>query len=262
VTIAPDDWFSQPHRVRMDWGWRGARNAAARGDAVVVVDVLRFSTAAIAAAERRVIIYPAANANELKSIELNYGASATGNGLAPASYDELSAGQKFALYSPNGATCVRRATEAPAVLIGALVNASAVAECINWMLKNTTISITVLACGERWHGAGDGSEDGALRFAVEDYLGAGAILSMCAGDALSPEARVCAGAFGAAISNLKDLILRCGSGIEQIAKNDRLSVERAAKLDLHRAVPVLHGDSLIPLENFEILSIPAQTLRK
>src|SRR4051794_30904732 len=29
------DYFSQPYRVRLDWGWRGCREAAERGDAVV-----------------------------------------------------------------------------------------------------------------------------------------------------------------------------------------------------------------------------------
>jgi S1-C subfamily serine protease len=36
----------------MDWGWRGAREAAGRSDIVVIVDVLRFSSAVTAAVAR------------------------------------------------------------------------------------------------------------------------------------------------------------------------------------------------------------------
>jgi phosphosulfolactate phosphohydrolase-like enzyme len=49
------------------------------------------------------------------------------------------------------------------------------------------ISVTVIACGERWNIP---SEDGELRMALEDYLGAGAILSYLPYEK-SPEARAC-----------------------------------------------------------------------
>ena len=61
---------------------------------------------------------------------------------------------------------------------------------------DAALSVTILACGERWK---QPNEDGELRFAIEDYLGAGAILSaLPAALARSPEARVCQGAFGLA----------------------------------------------------------------
>ena len=180
------DWFSQePHRVRMDWGWRGCATAAARGDAVVIVDVIRFSTAACAATSRGVTIYPANDRHDLGAMCRQFDATEIENGLAPKSYDSIERGRRIVLRSPNGATCVRLASSAPVVLVGALVNASAVADCLQWVLENTELNVSVIACGERWHEA---SDDGALRFAIEDYLGAGAILSRLRSD-LSTEAR-------------------------------------------------------------------------
>ena len=46
--------------VRLAWGRRGAHDAAERGDILVVVDTLRFSTAAATAIHRGALIYPCA----------------------------------------------------------------------------------------------------------------------------------------------------------------------------------------------------------
>src|SRR3954471_15683740 len=170
------DWFSQsPHRVRMDWGWRGCRAAAERGDAIVLVDVLRFSTAVCAAAARGVTIYPANDHDDLAAMCKQFDATQIENGLAPATYDSIQRGRRIVLRSPNGATCVRIASAAPVVIIGALVNRTAIAKCAGQILTETKLGVTVIACGERWS---EPSDDGALRFAIEDYLGAGSILSL------------------------------------------------------------------------------------
>ena len=96
------------------------------------------------------------------------------------------------LASPNGATCSRYAGQVPYLFVGALVNAQATALAVSKVLeKNEAQNVTVIACGERWKTP---LEDGALRFAVEDYLGAGAILSYLQCEK-SLEARVCEGAF-------------------------------------------------------------------
>jgi hypothetical protein len=47
-------------RVRLAWGRRGAHDAAERGDILVVVDTLRFSTAAVTAVHHGALIYPCA----------------------------------------------------------------------------------------------------------------------------------------------------------------------------------------------------------
>jgi 2-phosphosulfolactate phosphatase len=138
-------------------------------------------------------------------------------------------------------------------MIGALVNRTAVATCVQKLLDGTKLDITVIACGERWT---EPSDDGALRFAVEDYLGAGAILSRINGD-LSAEARICAGAFDPA--NAESLLFNCGSGREQIDKGDRASVLHAGMIDRYNIVPVLRdGCRLEPLTSISEIAELAQ----
>lgn len=247
------DWFSQsPHRVRMDWGWRGCSAAAQRGDAIVIVDVLRFSTAVCTAAARGVIVVSANQHDDVRSMCAQFNAEHITAGLAPSTYASAKCGSRVVLRSPNGATCVRLASRAPAVMVGALVNRSAVARCVQRVLDETDLNVTVIACGERW---GEPSDDGALRFAIEDYLGAGSILSRVHGD-LSAEARTCSNAF-IGTTDVRALLLNCGSGREQIAKDDIASVEHAATIDRYDAVPVLRdGCRLEPLTDIsEITSL-------
>jgi 2-phosphosulfolactate phosphatase len=48
----------QPERCRLDWGRHGARQAAERGDVLVMVDTLRCSTAVATAVHHGGLIYP------------------------------------------------------------------------------------------------------------------------------------------------------------------------------------------------------------
>ena len=89
------------------------------------------------------------------------------------------------------------------------------------------------------------SEDGELRVAIEDYLGAGAILSYLPQEK-SPEARVCEGAFMHAQDQLETLLWDCGSGRELRAKGFENDVIFAARLNVYDAVPVMSDDHLKP----------------
>ena len=129
--------------------------------------------------------------------------------------------------------------------MGALVNASAVAEAVARLLADPDLNVTVLACGERWK---EQNEDGELRFAIEDYLGAGAILAgLPARLSRSPEAQVCQGAFQAARDDLRQIVWESGSGRELQAMGYPEDVEHAARLDVYDAVPVMHDDMLTAL---------------
>jgi 2-phosphosulfolactate phosphatase len=246
--MLPDRDTQSVYRCRLDWGRRGARLAAERGDVIVIVDTLRFSTTAVTIVQRGGSVYPCREDEDPTGVAARVGALAgplpnTAAGqdtLSPCAYLTLEPGTRVAIRSPNGATCSRYAEPSPALFVGALINAAAVAAAVTQELRNADRRVTVIACGERWQ---QPSEDGELRFALEDYLGAGAILS-CLQQEMSPEARVCAGAFLAVRDALEALLLDCDSGRELVERGLGDDVRHAARLDLYAAVPVMRGGYL------------------
>src|SRR5207244_2490986 len=133
--------------------------------------------------------------------------------------------------SPNGATCARLAAAgALHVLIAAFVNARAVACAARELMSAGDRAVTIIACGERWS---QSASDGALRFAVEDYLGAGAVIYHLP-ETRSPEAQTCARAFDAARVDLRQILLACGSGRELVGRAAIADIDAAAMLDVHQ----------------------------
>ena len=247
-----DPWSQAGYRCRLEWGRRGARVAAERGDILVVVDVLSFSSAAVTAVQGGGIVYPCAWTDDPTALAATLGAEAAVSrhhvpergrfSLSPPTFLTIEAGTRVVLASPNGATCSRFGRAVPHLLVGALLNATAVAEAVARLLADTDLGVTVLACGERWR---EQNEDGELRFAIEDYLGAGAILAgLPSSLSRSPEALVCEGAFRAAHADLAAIVSESGSGRELIAAGYPGDVEHAARLDVYDAVPTMHGDQL------------------
>ena len=243
--------FSQdPYRCRLDWGRRGTRAAAARGDILVIVDTLSFSTAVATAVQYGGSVYPCALTDDPVALAGQIGGEAAVGrrevpargrfSLSPGTFVNLAPGTRIVLASPNGATCSRYARDVPYLFVGALVNAAAVGAAVARLLARTGLCVTVIACGERWPEPG---EDGELRVALEDYLGAGAILSALPGT-LSPEARVCAGAFRAARPELAALLWDCGSGRELREKGFPADVRHAAQLDCYSSVPLMQQGRL------------------
>ena len=149
-------------------------------------------------------------------------------------------GTRVVLASPNGGTCSYYGRKVPYLFVGALVNARATAAAITSLLAHSNLCVTVIACGERWKTP---SEDGELRIAIEDYLGAGAILSYLSCEK-SPEARVCEGAFVAAQKELAALLWDCGSGRELREKGYSEDVHAAARLNAYDTAAVMRGDHL------------------
>lgn len=193
------------YQVRFEWGVDGlARLAPA--DVVVVVDVLRFSTTVIQAIERgeTVALDAAAHAASVNGAAVAE-AAAAGGGL---------------------------------VVLGGLRNASAVAAAVlaEQERRRDRTSVAVIAAGE----LASRDAGAALRFAVEDLLGAGAIIAALADrgiDHSSPEAAAAGEAFRALRTATRHLLTASGSGRE-IA--DRIEeVRAAAVVDASGAVPVL-----------------------
>ena len=225
--------------VRFDWGPTGVSSVPA--EAVVVVDVLRFTTAVDAAVSRGAIVHPyrwhdetmRRYASEIGAVLADPGAD-DGPSLSPVSLLSLEAGDRVVLPSPNGSTCAALAREAGATVYAAcLRNAAAVGE---WVGQRHG-SVTVIACGERW-------PDGSLRPSLEDYLGAGAVLTSIAGRP-SPEAQAAAQAWQTARSGIAGTIAGCASGREAIARGWGRDLDFACQVEASRTVPVLRDGGFL-----------------
>lgn len=229
--------------ARFEWGIEGMQRLAPRSDVIVIVDVLRFTTAVDVAVSRGAVVYPypgrADSSAEAYAREVGAqlaawrGSTAAGQpySLSPASLLALAPGERLILPSPNGATLAFLATSTPAmVLAGCLRNATAIAAAA----REHGGGVTVIAAGERWEHDADN-----LRPAVEDLLGAGAILTALRPAAPSPEARAAMAAFQAAELDLRAHLFGCSSGRELVQKGFSVDVEIAAKYDVSRTVPIL-----------------------
>ncbi|HWG24615.1 2-phosphosulfolactate phosphatase [Actinospica sp.] len=237
--------------VHVEWGRTGAALAAARGDVVVVVDVLSFSTTLSIAASRdfTCLIYSGAEIESLGGpaiAAIRLGARPlsrrrkVGQGqvsLSPASLLEAEPGQRVIFTSLNGAAVVSAASKAPAVLIGSPRNATACAtRATDLMTAVRAGRVTVVACGEQWSSV-EAAAEGA-RPAIEDWLGAGAVCARMAdlGYSLSAEARLAASAW--AHPSALDDVADCVSARELRAAGFAADVELALQVDADSKVPV------------------------
>jgi 2-phosphosulfolactate phosphatase len=241
----PDD-----AQVHVEWGPTGARLAAERGDVVVIVDVLAFSTSVVLTATRggTALSCSAAELDEMggreqaavllgaEVVAVDRRATTARFSLSPASLSTIAPGDRLIFTSLNGAACTSAAAKAPVVMIGALTNASAVAGAIRTAVDGAVARrCTIVPCGERWTSVSDGPD--SLRPSVEDLLGAGAIVSALSGLSASIEAELAAAAFQAAAAHVDEALRRCTSGRELIERGFPEDVELAAEVDSTAAVP-------------------------
>ncbi|KAB8145013.1 hypothetical protein F8S13_04035 [Chloroflexia bacterium SDU3-3] len=218
-----------------EWGERGVAQLAPLCDAVVIVDVLSFSTCVAVAVERGAEVLPyrfrddsAEEYARERGALLAGPRSSQGYTLSPRSLLGLPAGARLVLPSPNGAT-LSLGTGATPTFAGCLRNAAAVARAA----QACGPRVAVIPAGERW-------PDGSLRPGVEDQIGAGAIIHHMRGEK-SPEAQVAEAAFLAARDRLAELLLQCASGRELAEKGFAPDVALAAELGCSAAAPVLRG---------------------
>jgi 2-phosphosulfolactate phosphatase len=265
--------------IRCEWGLAGIVHLAPLSDVVVIVDVLSFSTCVDIAVGRGAMVYPLNwRGGSAEEFARSFGATLAGSrrshaqySLSPTSLLRIESGTRLVLPSPNGATLSSAAASAvdtlndpkrPSrshkakppqnasfearqaaqyILSGCLRNAKAVAHAA----QRLGTRILVVPAGERWHApAGDES----LRPAIEDLIGAGAIISQLQGDK-SPEARVAEAAYDAASGNLHSTLKGCSSGKELVERGFEKDVEVASELDCSSCVPMLANGAYIRLEN-------------
>ncbi|BAY22014.1 putative lipoprotein [Calothrix sp. NIES-2100] len=226
--------------LRCEWGAQGVAQLAPISDVIIIVDVLSFSTSTEIATNNGAIIYPyqwrddsAIDYAKSVQAELSKGRmSKAGYSLSPASLTKIPAGTKLVIPSPNGSTLTLLTGKTPTIA-GCLRNPEAVAK----FAQKYGSRIAVIPAGEKW-------EDGTLRPAFEDLIGAGAILSFLDGS-LSPEAETAVATFYALKNDLLAYLKKCRSGKELIAKGYELDVELAADFNVSDCVPFFKENAYI-----------------
>ena len=229
-------WFDQDaYALRCEWGPAGIAALAPNSDVIVVVDVLSFSTCVDVALARGARVYPYRYRDtSAREFADSVGAILAGPrshaapSLSPASLRHLPAGARVVLPSPNGATLSWLTGSLP-TLTGCLRNAAAVARAAQAYGSR----IGGVPAGERW-------PDGSLRPSIEDWLGAGAILSHLPGS-ISPEADLAREAFLRQHASLPTIIASCASGRELIEQGWPDDVLLATELEVSTCAPVLIG---------------------
>jgi 2-phosphosulfolactate phosphatase len=221
-----------------EWGPEGARQFGESAGAIIIVDVLSFSTCVDIAVSRGATVLPFANDDCRTAARLAriIGAELAGPrgsrehrfSLSPSSLSEIEAGTKLVLPSPNG-SAISAAARAVPVLAGCLRNARAVARKAAAIARDSPIA--VIPAGERW-------PDGSLRPAIEDLIGAGAIIEEL-GFRCSPEAEIARQAFLSARPAMADFLRSCTSGRELIDRGYPQDVEGAIELNVSTAAPLL-----------------------
>ena len=261
IGTSPFEPWPSDVEVHVEWGPPGARLAGERGDVVVIVDVLAFSTSVVLVAARggTALSYSAAELDEMGGREQAAAAldaevvakdraARTGRfSLSPATLSAVTPGDRVLFTSLNGAACTAAAAKAPVVLVGALTNATAVAATVRTMLdEGVARRCTIVPCGERWTSVAD--EPDSLRPCIEDLLGAGAIAAALSDRPRSPEAELAAAVFAAAADHVADVLRRSVSGRELIERGFGDDVELAASVDSSTAVP--RWDTTRPVREF------------
>lgn len=228
-----------PHAVRFEWGIHGVCHVANSGGVAIIVDVLSFSTCVDIACSRNAQVLPyrykdasaEAFARENNAV-LASARSGRGLSLSPKSLLEIERDTRLVLPSPNGST-LTLACSTPVVLAGCVRNAAAVAA----FASRHPGPVTVVAAGEQW-------EDGALRPAVEDLLGAGAVIHHLQG-AKSPEASVVEAAFVGVRDQLSSVIGSCASAVELVGRGFATDVQLAAAVNASTCVPRLTNGAYV-----------------
>lgn len=238
--------YAQPGSgARFDWGLGGAAELGRVCAALVVVDVLSFTTAVEVAASRGIRVHPFPWGAQAADYALRVGAvAAVGRGavtaehpwsLSPAALRTAPVVSDLVLPSPNGsAICAAASATGLPVVAACLRNAPAVGR---WLIDRgygtAQAPVGVIAAGERW-------PDGTLRPSVEDHLGAAAVLDVLATvpGGLSVEAAVALAALSS-VRAVPAAIRGCVSGRELIYRGFQEDVEIAVQIGVSTVVPLL-----------------------
>jgi 2-phosphosulfolactate phosphatase len=226
--------------LRCEWGLEGLLALQDDSDAIVIVDVLSFSTAVDIALSQGASVLPyrwkdgsaKAYAAEKGAVLADERHPEAEYSLSPACLRAIPAGTRIVMPSPNGSTLSLSAGNVP-LFTACLRNAPAVAKRAYALGPH----VSVVPAGERWNGS-------LLRPCLEDLIGAGSLIAELPGT-LSPEAEVAVAAFARFHGDLRSALFRSGSGRELVARGFAADVELAADHAISGVAPMLEGEQFI-----------------
>lgn len=225
--------------IRCEWGMAGVSLLAPTSDAVIIVDVISFTTAVDVAVSRGGKVYPFAWKDERAAdfarergalLAVASRRDPNGYSLAPTSLMRLPPGAGIVLPSPNGSALSLAVGSTPA-FAGCLRNAAAVARAAAALGRR----LSVIPAGERW-------PDGGMRPALEDLLGAGAIIHHLRDHlpgSCSPEAEAAEAAFLHFRGRLHETLAACSSGKEAADRGSVEDVRLMSALNVSSIAPQL-----------------------
>jgi 2-phosphosulfolactate phosphatase len=223
-----------------EWGLAGVDAWKASASVFVIVDVLSFSTAVSIAVERGASVIPFPYGDTAAAVEeaarrgaVSASSRSAGGGqisLSPASLKQIAPGLRILLPSPNGSRLSLATGDVPTIS-GCLRNARAVAKMAESIAGDGTIA--VIAAGERW-------PDQTLRPAIEDWLGAGAIIKASIGKA-NAEAGLAVEAYKAVEGSVAEIVRDSRSGQELAGWGYSEDVDVALEIDSTAVVPVMRN---------------------
>ncbi|MEN0065186.1 MAG: 2-phosphosulfolactate phosphatase [Myxococcota bacterium] len=217
--LVDEDWRQPDARVCCGWGANGLRALAPSVDCVVVVDVLSFSTSCAVAREAGAVVLPHDPDRSVPDGVLVAGPrSLEQPSLSPSSLRRLAPGTRIVIPSLNGSRLLALARNLGVTAItGCLRDRHQVARAVARLDR-----VALIAAGERW-------TDDTVRFALEDWLGVGAIAALLTGS-FSPEVVAAQAAFDAHVPDLEAALRRTASGRELVRRGFEQDVVLAAEV--------------------------------
>jgi 2-phosphosulfolactate phosphatase len=231
-------------RVGLEWGPQGLRQLSEECEAVVIVDVLSFSTSVTVAVARGAAVWPHSGHERAEQLARAIGATLVrgrnmreGRTLSPASLLDVEQDERLIMPSANGSVISHAALMAGlTVVAGSLRNASAVAKWLDGRFE----SVGLVPAGEQW-------ADGSMRVCYEDLVGAGAIASRIRDLGVKAEFTPDVDAAAAAFDHRQSLA-DVPSGQELVERGFADDVVLAEMVDADAVVPVLRDGRYIAAE--------------
>ncbi|NOS84137.1 MAG: hypothetical protein HOP31_03260 [Ignavibacteria bacterium] len=220
--------------INCEWGIEGINKYSSDSVVTVIIDVLSFSTCVDIALSKNAVIFPyrfkddsaIQYAKTNNAVLASFNRSKDSYSLSPASLKNINTETRIVLPSPNGSE-LSLSSKSKVTMCACLRNYRAVAESINSISGN----VVVIPAGEKW-------TNGTIRFAIEDYLGAGALISELKGE-LSVEAYASKKLFESLKTELRDVIRGSISGRELIEKGFPEDVDLALESNAGKTIPIL-----------------------